>query len=342
MRQTSSIHWCIWIYLLYINSYISHIYLCQIRIHATFYLLLVAIQKHGNQRSVACATCVQLWQHAGSIRTHSMRTQRKAPAVFACTGDTHSVEGSILTKSQGRPTWISTQYQRGKTARINCERMKWVLTDRVQECTYAAVQLECRYAHIHCPWFALSPLLRIRTWSYIFQLILTLSCLTNTPHRQREVVVVGYEEMHAQNQTQRPTRLKEKREDCSIKEVGGKRWECTRAKGMGPNWRRRGNSHSCSTSSGRTAGRWSKVADRESKRIPTFHTWQHGTKSVFDGSERGQTRLLNFSASTSGNKKRKRVCWRGTYFLFRWKQSMNSKSHANAHKLVTFLILENW
>ena len=56
--------------------------------------------------------------------------------------------------------------------------------------------------------------------------------------------------------------------------------------------------------------------------------------------ERGQTRLLNFSASTSGNKKRKSVCWRGTYELFRWKQSMNSKSHANKHKLVTFLIPE--
>ena len=57
--------------------------------------------------------------------------------------------------------------------------------------------------------------------------------------------------------------------------------------------------------------------------------------------ERGQTRLLNFSASTSGNKKRKSVCWRGTYFLFRWKQSMNSKSYANKYKLVTFLIPEH-
>jgi len=55
----------------------------------------------------------------------------------------------------------------------------------------------------------------------------------------------------------------------------------------------------------------------------------------------GQTRLLNFSGSTSGNKKRKSVCWRGTYNLFRWKQSINSKSHANKHKLVTFLIPEH-
>ena len=53
--------------------------------------------------------------------------------------------------------------------------------------------------------------------------------------------------------------------------------------------------------------------------------------------ERGQTRLLSYSASTSGNKKRKGVCWRGTYELFRWKQSINSKSHA----LVTFLIPEH-
>ena len=57
--------------------------------------------------------------------------------------------------------------------------------------------------------------------------------------------------------------------------------------------------------------------------------------------ERGQIRLLNFSASTSGNKKGKGVCWRGTYELFRWKQSMNSKSHANKHRLVTFLIPEH-
>jgi len=56
--------------------------------------------------------------------------------------------------------------------------------------------------------------------------------------------------------------------------------------------------------------------------------------------ERGQTRLLNFSASTSRNKKRKNVRLRGTYVLFRWKQSMYSKSHANKHKLVTFLIPE--
>jgi len=57
--------------------------------------------------------------------------------------------------------------------------------------------------------------------------------------------------------------------------------------------------------------------------------------------ERGQTRLLNFSESTSGNKKKENVCWRGTYFLFRWKQSMDAKSHANKHKLVTFLIPEH-
>jgi 2-C-methyl-D-erythritol 4-phosphate cytidylyltransferase len=34
---------------------------------------------------------------------------------------------------------------------------------------------------------------------------------------------VGYEGMHAQKQTQPSTRLKGKQEDCSIKEVGGKR-----------------------------------------------------------------------------------------------------------------------
>jgi len=35
--------------------------------------------------------------------------------------------------------------------------------------------------------------------------------------------VVGYEGMHAQNQTQPSTRLKGKQEDCNIEEVGGKR-----------------------------------------------------------------------------------------------------------------------
>ena len=57
--------------------------------------------------------------------------------------------------------------------------------------------------------------------------------------------------------------------------------------------------------------------------------------------ERGQIRLLNFSASTSGNKKKENVCWRGTYVLFRWKQSMYSKPYANKNKLVTFLIPEH-
>jgi len=37
------------------------------------------------------------------------------------------------------------------------------------------------------------------------------------------VTVVGYEGMHAKNQTQRSTRLKGKQEDCNIKEVGDKR-----------------------------------------------------------------------------------------------------------------------
>ena len=52
-------------------------------------------------------------------------------------------------------------------------------------------------------------------------------------------------------------------------------------------------------------------------------------------------RLLRYSVNTSGNENRKGVCWRGTYVLFRWKKSMNSKSHANKQKLVTFLIPEH-
>ena len=47
--------------------------------------------------------------------------------------------------------------------------------------------------------------------------------MTNTAHGQGDVRVVGYEGMHAQNQTQPSTRLKGKQEDCNIKEVGGKR-----------------------------------------------------------------------------------------------------------------------
>ena len=50
---------------------------------------------------------------------------------------------------------------------------------------------------------------------------------------------------------------------------------------------------------------------------------------------------FEFLNSTSGNKKWQSVCWRGTYDLFRWKQSMYSQSHANKHKLVTFLIPEH-
>jgi len=51
-------------------------------------------------------------------------------------------------------------------------------------------------------------------------------------------------------------------------------------------------------------------------------------------------KTFEFLSSTSGNKKRKSVCWRDTYVLFRWKQSIDSKSNANKHKLVTFLIHE--
>jgi len=75
--------------------------------------------------------------------------------------------------------------------------------------------------------------------------------------------------------------------------------------------------------------------------IATRKSHAKHNKSVGRIPERGQTRHLNFSASTSGNKKRKSVCWRGTYDLFRWKQSMNSKPHAHKHKLVTFLIPEH-
>ena len=74
--------------------------------------------------------------------------------------------------------------------------------------------------------------------------------------------------------------------------------------------------------------------------IATRNSHAKHNKSVDGIPERGQTRLLSYSASTSGNENRKGVCWRGTYILFRWKQSMNSKSHANKHKLVTFLIPE--
>jgi len=74
--------------------------------------------------------------------------------------------------------------------------------------------------------------------------------------------------------------------------------------------------------------------------IATRNSHAKHNQSVGRIPERGKTRLLNFSGSTSGNKKSKSVCWRGTYELFRWKQSMNSKSHANEHKLVLFLIPE--
>ena len=74
--------------------------------------------------------------------------------------------------------------------------------------------------------------------------------------------------------------------------------------------------------------------------IATRNSHAEHKKSVVRILERGQTRLLNFSATQCGNKKKENVYWRGTYVLFRWKQSMDAKSHANKHKLVTFLIPE--
>jgi len=49
---------------------------------------------------------------------------------------------------------------------------------------------------------------------------------------------------------------------------------------------------------------------------------------------------FEFLSKHKWNQKRQSVCWRGTYALFRWKQCMYSKSYANKHKLVTFLIPE--
>ena len=143
--------------------YSGYIYIAQskIRIHLIriFYWLLLF---RNIQTSAACAIGVQLWQHPGSMNTDCMRTKRKAPAVvFACTGDTRAVEGSILTKSQGRPTGESTGKQHGNTGRMQCERMTWVVRDacknaRMHACTYNAGMRVCnvldsrfRLSHTH-------------------------------------------------------------------------------------------------------------------------------------------------------------------------------------------------
>jgi len=116
-------------------------------LHFLFLLLLF----QNIKISAACAMGVQLWQHPGSINTDCMRTKRKAPAVvFACSGYTRAVEGSIWTKSQGRPTGEYTGKQHGNTARMQCERMTWVVRDACKNtgmhaCRYNAGKHVCAY-----------------------------------------------------------------------------------------------------------------------------------------------------------------------------------------------------
>ena len=69
-----------------------------------------------------------------------------------------------------------------------------------------------------------------------------------------------------------------------------------------------------------------------------FNHWESGCSPCPSWARANKT--FEFLSKHKLNEKRKSVCWRGTYMLFGWKQSMYSKSHANKHKLVTFLIPE--
>lgn len=94
----------------------------------------------------------------GQINTDSMRTQRKTPAVaFAGTGYTRSVDCRMLTNHQERPTGKFTQKVQGNTPRNKWERMRCMVREKVQECTQACIQAECRHAHMFSRWFTLSP-----------------------------------------------------------------------------------------------------------------------------------------------------------------------------------------
>jgi len=112
-------------------------------LHLIFFLLIF----RNIEISIACATCVELWQQCGQHwRTQHADTTKNT---FSC----HWLEqrslhcGTQHINKQSRKTHrISTQHQQGKTARMKRERMKWVLRHRVQECTYAGAKVECTYA----------------------------------------------------------------------------------------------------------------------------------------------------------------------------------------------------
>jgi len=76
MRQTSCIHWYIWIFAFYVKSCVHRTFIdVTLQIHPTCYLFLVALQAHGNQHSVCnvrrnMTACGQHWrtQHADTTK----------------------------------------------------------------------------------------------------------------------------------------------------------------------------------------------------------------------------------------------------------------------------------
>ena len=226
------IHMCVYIYTFICTYIYTYIY---IYIHAC-----------GYNKSTCCRLCLHWW-HPCCEKQHIDKQSR----------ETHR---------------ISIQYQQGKTAKMTCERMKLVLRDRVQECTYAGVQVECRYARMHCREFAAFASFAHSDLIIPLPIFLVLA-LFDKHATQTTWGGSGWIRGNAYTESDvQINQSKEKRGDCSINDLGGKRREFTRARGMGWKWRRRGNSHSCSTTSGWTAGCSNKVVDRESKRIPTYET----------------------------------------------------------------------
>jgi len=210
-----------------VHIYCGYIYVGQSKLRAHFIssLHIVAIQKHQNWRSVCNgrATMTASGQHSHRLHADEM----KSTCCRLCLHWRHPLCGRQHIETQSRETQRRIKAkQPGKTARIQCERMKWVVRGAcknagMQACRYNAgmrvrnvVDSRFRLSHTH-----------ILTSSYFCWLIrfVSLHYLTNTAHGQGEVRVVGYEGMHAQKQTQLSTRLKGKQQDCNIKEVGGKR-----------------------------------------------------------------------------------------------------------------------
>ena len=102
-----------------------------------------------------------------------------------------------------------------------------------------------------------------------------------------------------------------------------------------------GHSHSCSTSGCMRVLEKSREPVARHRHMPHTSDMSVFYHTVNALPERGQTRLLNFSVVQVEITREKACVEEALTNYFDAKQSMNSKSHANKHKLVTFLIPEH-